>query len=76
MLFAPKDRGGFNFDYSRTCSGAHWVAVLALVLLLVAAAAAPSVTRGASPSRSSRRRGKTGRTTLPSERDVATAGRS
>ena len=37
VIFAPKDRGGFNFDYSRELLGAHWVAVLALILLLVVA---------------------------------------
>jgi membrane protease YdiL (CAAX protease family) len=46
-LFVPKDRGGFNFEYSRELIGAHWVAVLALILLLVVCRRALAAARAA-----------------------------
>jgi hypothetical protein len=73
-IFVPKDRGGFNFDYSRELLGAHWVAVLALILLLVVcrrALAAARPARGApgprqpAPARPA-----------PAERDLAGVGRA
>ena len=33
VLFPPRDRGGFNFDYASELVGAHWLAVAALVLI-------------------------------------------
>ena len=32
---SPKNRGGYNFEYSRELIWAHWVGVLAIVLLMV-----------------------------------------
>ncbi|MBD0281648.1 MAG: DUF3367 domain-containing protein [Thermoleophilaceae bacterium] len=36
LVHSPRDRGGFNFEYSRDLIWAHWVAVAALILLMVA----------------------------------------
>ena len=36
LLLTPEDRGGFNFEYSTELISAHWVAVVALVLLMAA----------------------------------------
>jgi arabinofuranan 3-O-arabinosyltransferase len=36
LLLTPRDRGGFNFEYSTELISAHWVAVGALVLLMAA----------------------------------------
>jgi arabinofuranan 3-O-arabinosyltransferase len=36
LLLEPEDRGGFNFEYSTELIAAHWVAVVALVLLMAA----------------------------------------
>ena len=38
VLFPPEDRGGYNSDYAATLLGAHWVAVAAFVLLVLALA--------------------------------------
>ena len=38
LLFPGHDRGGYDTDYATEHLGAHWVAVAALVLLLVALA--------------------------------------
>jgi hypothetical protein len=35
-IASPQNRGGYNFDYSIRTIGAHWIGVLALVLLMVA----------------------------------------
>jgi hypothetical protein len=34
-IISPRDRGGYNFEYSRDLLWAHWVAVLAVILLMV-----------------------------------------
>jgi arabinofuranan 3-O-arabinosyltransferase len=34
-IISPKDRGGYNFGYSRDLIWAHWVGVLAIILLMV-----------------------------------------
>ncbi len=55
LVFLPRDRGGYNTDYSVDVLGAHWVAAAALVLLGVAlwrmlsTAMAPSDARAAEP---------------------------
>jgi arabinofuranan 3-O-arabinosyltransferase len=36
LVWSPTDRGGYNFEYSSDLLGAHWVAVAALILLMVA----------------------------------------
>lgn len=36
LLLTPEDRGGYNFEYSTELIWAHWVAVGAVVLLMVA----------------------------------------
>jgi hypothetical protein len=36
LVLTPEDRGGFNFEYSTELIAAHWVAVGAVVLLMVA----------------------------------------
>ncbi|HEV3378610.1 MAG TPA: hypothetical protein VG126_15170, partial [Thermoleophilaceae bacterium] len=36
LVQTPRDRGGFNFEYSTELISAHWVAVGAVVLLMVA----------------------------------------
>ena len=36
VVYSPRDRGGFNFEYSRDLIWAHWVAVAALILLMIA----------------------------------------
>ena len=36
LLFEPEDRGGYNFSYASDLLGAHWLAVMALVLLALA----------------------------------------
>jgi len=36
VVWSPTDRGGYNFEYSSDVLGAHWVAVAALILLMVA----------------------------------------
>jgi arabinofuranan 3-O-arabinosyltransferase len=36
LVWSPTDRGGYNFEYSSDVLGAHWVAVAALILLMVA----------------------------------------
>jgi arabinofuranan 3-O-arabinosyltransferase len=33
LLISPKNQGGFNFDYSQQLINAHWVGVLAVILL-------------------------------------------
>ena len=35
-ILTPRDRGGYNFEYSVDLIDAHWVAVGALVLLMAA----------------------------------------
>jgi hypothetical protein len=35
-IASPHNRGGYNFDYSIRTIGAHWIGVLALVLLMLA----------------------------------------
>jgi hypothetical protein len=45
-IFSPKDRGGYNFEYSTDLIWAHWVAVAALVLLMVACGRALAAARG------------------------------
>jgi hypothetical protein len=35
-IASPQNRGGYNFDYGIRTIGAHWIGVLALVLLMVA----------------------------------------
>ncbi len=35
-VLSPRDRGGYNFEYSLETLWAHWIGVAALVLLLVA----------------------------------------
>jgi arabinofuranan 3-O-arabinosyltransferase len=46
LVFTPKDRGGFNFEYSTELISAHWVAVGALVLLMVACWRSLAAARG------------------------------
>jgi arabinofuranan 3-O-arabinosyltransferase len=36
LIVSPRDRGGFNFEYSTELISAHWVGVIALVLLMAA----------------------------------------
>ena len=36
VIVSPRDRGGFNFEYSTELISAHWVGVVALVLLMAA----------------------------------------
>ena len=36
VLISPRDRGGFNFEYSTELIWAHWVGVVALVVLMAA----------------------------------------
>jgi hypothetical protein len=48
---SPKNLGGYNFDYSIRAIGAHWVGVLALVLLMVACGRALLAARRAARSR-------------------------
>jgi arabinofuranan 3-O-arabinosyltransferase len=48
MLFSPTDRGGFNFDYAHDLLGAHWVAVGALTLLMLALGRTLAAQRGLS----------------------------
>jgi arabinofuranan 3-O-arabinosyltransferase len=36
VVYSPRDRGGFNFEYSRDLIWAHWVAVAAFILLMLA----------------------------------------
>jgi hypothetical protein len=36
LVWPPTDRGGYNFEYSSDLLGAHWVAVAALILLMLA----------------------------------------
>jgi arabinofuranan 3-O-arabinosyltransferase len=47
LLFEPRDRGGYNFDYAVDLIGAHWFGVAALVLLLLALARTAAAQRGA-----------------------------
>jgi arabinofuranan 3-O-arabinosyltransferase len=55
LLFEPRNRGGYNFDYAVDLIGAHWVGVAALVLLLLAlgrtaAAQRETISRATPPS--------------------------
>jgi arabinofuranan 3-O-arabinosyltransferase len=36
VIYSPRDRGGFNFEYSIELIWAHWVGVAALILLMIA----------------------------------------
>jgi hypothetical protein len=36
VILSPRDRGGYNFEYSLDLIWAHWVGVAALILLMVA----------------------------------------
>jgi hypothetical protein len=36
LIVSPRDRGGFNFEYSTELIWAHWAGVTALVLLMAA----------------------------------------
>jgi arabinofuranan 3-O-arabinosyltransferase len=47
LLLTPRDRGGFNFEYSTELISAHWIAVGALVLLMVACWRMLAAARGA-----------------------------
>ena len=49
-VISPKDRGGYNFEYSIELIWAHWVTVLALVLLIVACWRALAAARGGAVS--------------------------
>jgi arabinofuranan 3-O-arabinosyltransferase len=47
QVLTPRDRGGFNFEYSTELIAAHWVAVGAVVLLMAACWRALAAARGA-----------------------------
>jgi arabinofuranan 3-O-arabinosyltransferase len=72
-LFVPKDRGGFNFEYSRELIGAHWVAVLALILLVVVCRRALAAARAASEPPDPLQPAPV--PPVPEERDLAGVGR-
>jgi hypothetical protein len=46
LVLTPRDRGGFNFEYSTELISAHWVAVGAFVLLMVACGRTLAAARG------------------------------
>ena len=48
-VVSPRDRGGYNFEYSVELIRAHWVGVLALVLLGAACWRMLSAVRAARP---------------------------
>jgi arabinofuranan 3-O-arabinosyltransferase len=47
LVLTPRDRGGFNFEYSTELIAAHWVAVGAVVLLMAACWRVLAAARGA-----------------------------
>ncbi|HEV2875316.1 MAG TPA: hypothetical protein VGW14_09215, partial [Thermoleophilaceae bacterium] len=47
LVLSPRDRGGFNFEYSTELIAAHWVAVAAVVLLMAACWRTLAAARGA-----------------------------
>ena len=55
LLFPADDRGGYNTDYAAEHLGAHWVAVGAVVLLILALAAVLAGAVERSPRRLRRR---------------------
>jgi hypothetical protein len=63
LIESPRNRGGYNFEYSRDVIWAHWVTVAAIVLLMVvcwrtlAAARSPAPRAGPRPPRARRRAG-------------------
>ena len=63
LIESPRNRGGYNFEYSRDVIWAHWVTVAAIILLMVvcwrtlAAARSPAPRAGPRPPRARRRAG-------------------
>jgi hypothetical protein len=47
LVLTPRDRGGFNFEYSTELIAPHWVAVGAVVLLMAACWRVLAAARGA-----------------------------
>jgi hypothetical protein len=47
LVLTPRDRGGFNFEYSTELIAPHWVAVGAVVLLMAACWRMLAAARGA-----------------------------
>jgi hypothetical protein len=60
LLFTPDDLGGYSFSYAGDLVGAHWLAVAALVLLVLALWRTVSAARRGSRSSSRRPRARRG----------------
>ncbi len=49
LISSPRDHGGYNFDYGQETIWAHWLGVVALVLLVVICWRTSSAARRATP---------------------------